>query len=121
MSSASKWMQEARRRNRVAQQLATQGHMGDAVSRAYFALVAAAQGVLLTAGARPKTHKGMRNRLGYHFVRTGQLSGEADQIFEALRQRRSEADYDMRPFSPGEVNHALRQAEQALDQFAALL
>ncbi len=45
------------------------GFVRAAISRAYYAAFHAARAALLTEGESPKSHGGVRNRFGYHFIR----------------------------------------------------
>lgn len=121
MNEAEAWIQEARRRHRVALHLHEQGYASDSVSRAYYALVAAIQGLLLTVGSRPTSHAGLKNQLGLHFVKPNRLPSDASNIFEELRQRRNEVDYEMRPVSSEQARHLLTETERIIGAIEALI
>ncbi len=121
MNDPASWIQEAHRRHRVAVHLHDQGHFRDVVSRAYYALVAAVQGLLLTVDSRPTSHPGLKNQLGLHFVKTDKLPKDVSDLFETLRQRRNEADYEMRSFSQEQTRQLLDDAERVINRIDALV
>ena len=57
----------------MAEKLLKSGDYEDSVSRAYYAVFHAAQGVLLTEGLAAATHQGLMNLFGLHMVKTGKL------------------------------------------------
>ncbi len=105
----------------MAVHLHNRGHFGDAISRAYYALVAAIQGLLLTVDSRPTTHAGLKNQLGLHFVKADKLPRDVSDVFEELRQRRNEADYEMRSFSQEQTRQLLDAAERVVDHVDTLV
>jgi uncharacterized protein (UPF0332 family) len=67
--------------------------LADAESRIYYAAYHAAVALLLTEGLEPRSHSGVGQLLGLHFVRTGLLDAEDARLFARLQKYRVEADY----------------------------
>ena len=65
-----------------------------AISRAYYAAFHAARAALLTVGESPKSHGGVRNRFGYHFIRSGRVSKTVGGILDVSETLRNRADYE---------------------------
>jgi uncharacterized protein (UPF0332 family) len=65
----------------------------DAESRLYYAAYHAAIALLLTQGLEPRSHSGVANLLGLHFVKTGRLDADDARLFARLQKYRVEADY----------------------------
>ena len=62
---------------RAAEHLLEGGFFNDSVSRAYYAAFHWARAVLLTRGLEPRSHRGVIQLLGLHFVKEGQLGEDA--------------------------------------------
>ncbi len=69
------------------------GLLHDAESRLYYAAYHAAVALLLTQGLEPRSHTGVANLLGLHFVKTGRLDPGDARLFARLQKYRIEADY----------------------------
>ena len=54
----------------------------------------AVSGLMVKNGIETKTHAGIRQMLGLHFIRTGKLSVDAGNIFSNLFSKRQSGDYD---------------------------
>lgn len=65
----------------------------DAESRLYYAAYHAAVALLLTRGLEPRSHTGVANLLGLHFVKTGRFDPDDARLFARLQKYRVEADY----------------------------
>ena len=65
----------------------------DAESRPYYAAYHAAVALLLTQGLEARSHSGVANLLGLHFVKTGRLDAGDARLFARLQKYRVEADY----------------------------
>jgi uncharacterized protein (UPF0332 family) len=70
------------------------GSVEAAINRGYYAVFQAARAALLTKGERPKTHSGVIQRFGYHFVRTEQVSEEISDILSTAQSMHGQADYE---------------------------
>lgn len=78
---------------RAATVLLENGLLHDAESRLYYAAYHASVALLLTQGLEPRTHAGVSNLLGLHFVKTGALDAGDARVFARLQKYRIEADY----------------------------
>jgi uncharacterized protein (UPF0332 family) len=64
LSEAADLLREARQALRAAELLLGGGHHGDAVTRAYYAMLYAARGLLAAKGVHPRSHGGVLRALG---------------------------------------------------------
>lgn len=78
---------------RAAEELLRLGLFNDAVSRAYYAAYHWARALLFTQGLESKTHRGVIQLLGLHFVRTHRLPADAATILGQLANQREASDY----------------------------
>lgn len=67
------YIQKADRKLEVAERLFNSGDYDDSISRAYYAVFHASQGLLLTEGQHGETHKGVLTLFGLLFVKTGKF------------------------------------------------
>ena len=65
----------------------------DAESPLYYAAYYAAVALLLTQGFEPRSHSGVAQLLGLHFVKAGRLDSDDGRLFARLQKYRVEADY----------------------------
>lgn len=80
---------------RAAAILLEAGLLHDAESRLYYAAYHAAIALPLTQGLEPRSHAGVANLLGLHFVKTGRLDPGDARLFARLQKYRVEADYSV--------------------------
>jgi uncharacterized protein (UPF0332 family) len=78
---------------RAATLLVDAGLLHDAESRLYYAAYHAAVALLLTEGIEPRSHSGIAQLLGLHFVKPGRLGADEARTFARLQKYRLEADY----------------------------
>jgi uncharacterized protein (UPF0332 family) len=78
---------------RAASVLMSAGLLHDAESRLYYAAYHAAVALLLTEGIEPRSHSGVAQLLGLHFVKPGRLGPDDTRVFARLQKYRLEADY----------------------------
>ena len=84
----------------------------DAVSRAYYAAYHWARAALFTRGLESRTHRGVIQLLGLHFVRKGILPPEAATLLAQLESSREAGDYAASVrFTAEEARAAFSQAE----------
>ncbi len=96
---------------RAAQELLRLGLHNDAVSRAYYAAYHWARALLFIQGLESKTHRGVLQLLGLHFVRTKQLPAEATTLLGQLASQREASDYTTAlRFDAQEAAETVRQA-----------
>jgi hypothetical protein len=96
---------------RAAEELLRLGLFNDAVSRAYYAAYHWARALLFTQGIESKTHRGMIQLVGLHFVRTQRLPVEATTMLVQLANQREASDYTTSlRFDAKEAAEVVRQA-----------
>ena len=78
---------------RAARLLIDADLLSDAESRLYYAAYHAVVALLLTQELEPRSHAGVTQMLGLHFVKTGRLSADDARLFARLQKYRLEADY----------------------------
>lgn len=109
-------------RLRAARLLFEQGFYEEAISVAYYATLWAARALLLTEGAEPRTHEGVRTMLGLYFIRTGKLPNEVGRLFTRRLDDRMSADYSADAFLTSEdAQDALHQAESFIEAVRPLV
>jgi uncharacterized protein (UPF0332 family) len=109
-------------RLRAAHMLFEQGYYEEAISVAYYATLWAARALLLTEGAEPRTHEGVRTMLGLYFIRTGKLPNEVGRLFTRRLDDRMSADYSADAFLTSEdAEDALHQAESFIEAVRPLV
>ena len=69
------------------------GLLRDGESRVYYAAFHAAKALLLTEGIEPRSHAGVAQLLGLHFIKTVRLDAGDGRLFARLQKYRIEADY----------------------------
>ena len=65
----------------------------NAANRLYYACYYAVTALLIHHGIETKTHQGIINQMGLHFVLTGILSQKEGMLFKDLFELRQECDY----------------------------
>lgn len=121
MIASAGWIEEARLRLDDATHLLEREREARAVSAAYFACHAAGRGLLQSVDVQVRTHSGLRNRIGYHFVRVGQCTPDVTRWLAELEQVRQEADYDLRTFERNEAERCLAEAQRCVEELASAL
>jgi len=70
------------------------GYYNTAVNRLYYACYYAASALLVANGIETKSHDGVRQMLGKHFVLTGKIPPELGHFYSVLFSKRSSGDYE---------------------------
>lgn len=109
---------KARDKARVAGDLRDRGDWDDAVSRAYYAAVHAAQAALLTEGQRADTHRGVVVLFALLLVKTGKLDRRWGKFLANRKDDREAGDYD--PLSHVDEETARRAVAEAEQLVAAV-
>ncbi|MBQ7419131.1 MAG: HEPN domain-containing protein [Prevotella sp.] len=86
------------------------GFYNTAVNRMYYACYYAASALLISAQITVKSHEGVRQQLGLHFVQSGIIPSELGRFYSRLFSKRSTGDYD------DFVNHTLQTVEELYPQ-----
>jgi uncharacterized protein (UPF0332 family) len=91
--SADDAIQRAHRYLDTAVLVLEEGDFESCVSRAYYAMFYVARALLSQEGITAKTHSGLRNQFGLHFIKTGDLPKRfADRLNDA-EELRALAEY----------------------------
>ena len=70
------------------------GFYNTAINRMYYACYYAASALLIANAITVKSHEGVRQQLGLHFVQSGILSSEQGRFYSRLFSKRSTGDYE---------------------------
>jgi uncharacterized protein (UPF0332 family) len=70
------------------------GYFNTAVNRIYYACYYAVNALMIKNGLSAKSHVGVRQMFGLHFVKTGLISKELAKYYTDLFDRRQTGDYD---------------------------
>lgn len=71
-----------------------QGFYNTAMNRMYYACFYAVSALLVNEGIEAKTHSGVRQMLGMHFVRTGKFPIPLSKFYTDLFDNRQTGDYE---------------------------
>lgn len=106
---------------RFAHSLQAQGGYRQAISRAYYAIFAAASAALLTQGISRKRHSGVESAFNQHLAHAGLVKRELAVIYRNAFDARQDADYsDHVEFGATMATQVLAEAEefvQGIEQF----
>lgn len=70
------------------------GFYNTAVNRMYYACFYAASALLIANEVQVKSHEGVRQQLGLHFVLTGKIHQEQGKFYSLLYSKRTAGDYE---------------------------
>ena len=70
------------------------GFYNNAVNRLYYACFYAVNALMLKKNIKAKTHDGIRQMFGLHYVKTGIISKEMGRLFTILYEKRHSGDYE---------------------------
>jgi len=99
----------------VAKRLLDSVDYEDSVSRAYYAVFHAAQGLLLSEGQKAESHRGVVTLFGLLFVKTGKFSKELGKYLYNLKDDRESGDYELFSFLDEETaKTSFKEAEEFL-------
>lgn len=94
----------------------------NAVSRAYYAMMHAANAVLAMKGLQAKTHKGTQALFNEHVVRPGEVDKQRGRDLVNSQQRRTSADYDVaKDVSESQAHEQCTRATMFLTEIRAHL
>ncbi|MBF0456648.1 MAG: HEPN domain-containing protein [Nitrospirae bacterium] len=111
------YVQKAQKKLEVAKRLFTNGDYEDSVSRSYYAVFHAAQGLLLTEGEHASTHKGVLTLFSLLFVKTGRFMKNLGKYLSNLKDDRESGDYEIFSYIDEDTaDTALREAEEFINQ-----
>lgn len=98
------------------------GYYNTAVNRLYYACYYAASALLVANGIETKSHDGVRQMLGKHFVLTGIIPPDMGHFYSVLFSKRSSGDYeDFINHTEATVNELYPLAEEFVNTIRAIL
>ncbi len=98
------------------------GQWRDAVSRAYYAVLDAADGALAATPITPKSHAGTLNLFSLRFIQAGRVEGRYGRLLNHIQKSRLEADYErMAVITESNAREALAEAEDFVAMVECLL
>lgn len=107
---------------KAAKHLLEGGFSNDAISRAYYAAYHWARALLVSRGMDPKTHRGVIQLIGLHFVKEGGLSDEAGALLAHLETYRELCDYtSSAKFTEDQAREELGRAERFIETCRPLI
>lgn len=107
----AKKMERARQDLHFAQTLHEQGGYRQAISRAYYAIFAAASASLLTQGITRKKHSGVEAAFNQHLAHPGLVERQLAVLYRDAHNARLDADYsDLAEFSQARSQEVLNDA-----------
>jgi len=116
------YISKAENKLAVAKKLFNSNDYEDSVSRAYYAVFHASQGLLLTEGQKADTHKGVVTLFGLFFVKSGKFSKDLGKYLTNLKDDRESGDYEIFSFIDEETaKTALEEAEKFLKEAESYL
>jgi len=119
---ARKFLKGAHERLTSTRLLVEGGQYRDAISRAYYAVLDAADGALAILGLTPKSHEGTMMLFSFHLIKAGRVDSRYNGILNKIQKARLAADYNrMIDFTESEARTALTEAEDFVSMVEALI
>ncbi|MEM2109695.1 MAG: HEPN domain-containing protein [Candidatus Odinarchaeota archaeon] len=119
---ADEHIKRAERSLEAANNLLGAGLYEDSVTRAYYTVFHATQGLLFLLGEEPKTHKDLHSLFGLKAVRTGMVDEKFGRYLNKLSSYREAADYDVLTFiSKEDAVESIKMAEEFLQKIKELI
>ena len=104
-----------------AKSIAKKQFLRAAMNSIYYACYYAATAILLKEDIKPKTHKGVREMLGLHFVKTGKITFESGRFYSDAFDSRHSSDYeDFFVLNEKTITEFLLRAELFIDEIKAI-
>lgn len=115
-------LQQAQERLSSATILLEHSMHRDSVSRAYYAMLAAARALLAARGFEARTHSGVVSLINEHYVKTGELSRESGRRLMEAKDLREDSDYaDFVEVTQADAAKQLEDAVDFVDEAGELL
>lgn len=93
-----------------------------AVNRMYYACFHIVSALLILHNIEVKSHKGVRQAFGFHFVKEHLLTPECGRIFSKIYDKRQSSDYDdFKEFTKEEVENLYEQTLYLIKEVNALI
>jgi uncharacterized protein (UPF0332 family) len=94
MKEVKSLIERAKKYLRSAELLLNEGDYESSVSRTYYAMLYAAQAMLLTKNLSFSSHKGVISAFGEHFIKTGIVPKELGRALNKAFEKRQLGDYE---------------------------
>lgn len=112
-ASIRKKLERAEEDVAVAESLKRQGSYRQAISRAYYAVFAAASAALLTQDITRKKHSGVESAFNQYIANPGLVKRQLGTMYRRAYEARQEADYsDLAEFSELRAEEVLADAQE---------
>lgn len=122
INSSYAWLVLAEERLTVVKLLLAEKFFDDAISRAYYSMFSAAKAALLSAGVETRSHSGLINKFGQHFVNTNLVDAQLAKALTAAFAAHQDSDYGIFSRSPQSKAEAIvDNADQFLATITELL
>lgn len=122
VKAAADSLNVGRERLRSAELLADAGQSRDAISRAYYAVLAAAHACLSARGIRAHSHAGTIRQFSLLFIQTGLVPRDYGRAFARIEGERMDADYEMsKQFTAEDAQIALDTARRFVAMVEGIL
>jgi uncharacterized protein (UPF0332 family) len=118
---SKEFMEQARDRLTVAQEVMASGHPAAAASSAYYAMLNAARAALSEQDEHAKTHAGTWTLFSAAFVATGKFDQELSAMARRAKVAREKGDYEAAPPSKAEAMQFVKGAAEFLAAIERLL
>jgi uncharacterized protein (UPF0332 family) len=105
-----------------AKLLLDNNYYNTAVNRIYYACFYAINALLINRSITAKSHSGVKQMFGLHFVTPGIISKELGKFYTEIFEMRQEGDYEFFTFfEKEEVTVLLAPAQQLIKQIESIL
>jgi len=111
-----KALEKAEQKLNTAEQLLDTGAHDDAISRAYYSMFHAVSALLMLKALETRTHSGLVNLFGQHFVNTGEFEPKFGRMLSESKELRENGDYEI--FFSGTKEEAELTINNAKELFA---
>jgi uncharacterized protein (UPF0332 family) len=119
MKEVKSLIERAKKYLRSAELLLNEGDYESSVSRTYYAMLYAAQAMLLTKNLSFSSHKGVISAFGEHFIKTGILPKELGRALNKAFEKRQIGDYEYTfMIAKGEAEEILGAGEKFVEKIA---
>jgi uncharacterized protein (UPF0332 family) len=93
-----------------------------AVNRLYYACFYAVGALLVSKDLETKTHAGVRQMFGLHFVTTGKIENASAKFYSEIFGKRQSGDYeDMIEYEEGDVVALVEPAKKLIEEIEHIL
>ena len=118
---SAEFMEQARDRLTVAQEIMESGHPAAAASSAYYAMLNAARAALSEQDEHAKTHAGTWTLFSAAFVATGKFNQGLSALARRAKVAREKGDYEAAPPSAAEAAEFVEGAAEFIAAIEELL